>query len=457
MERDVAAAPDAPWITLLEQARAGDGPGLQATLEDLSEPDRVRSFARLSPAERGEVLACLPSDLAARVLEQIPHVQGARALRTLAPAVAADLVRELASDERADILGRLHRSDVDAILAAADPDTAADARALLRFAPNTAGGLMVTEYVAVPEAATAEDVVATLRANAEVYSHHVAQYVYVVGNRGELVGVLRLRDLLLAPGGLPITAVMIRDPVSVRVDAALPELFELFDQNPYVGVPVVDAAGVLVGMLLREDVDEARVDRAEAAEMKARGIVGGEELRSAPVLLRSRRRLAWLTLNILLNLLGASVIAYFEDTLQAAIALAVFLPIISDMSGCSGNQAVAVSLREMSLGVTRPDDLARVLFKESVVGILNGIALGLMLGLLAWVWKGNAVLGLVVGLALGLNTLVAVCLGGSIPLLVRRLGFDPALASSPMLTTITDMCGFFLVLSMATLALSRLA
>jgi magnesium transporter len=150
------------------------------------------------------------------------------------------------------------------------------------------------------------------------------------------------------------------------------------------------------------------------------------------------------------------VIAYFEDTLQAAIALAVFLPIISDMSGCSGNQAVAVSLREMSLGVTRPDDLARVLFKESSVGILNGLALGLLLGLLAWVWKGNAVLGLVVGLALGVNTLVAVCLGGSIPLLVRRLGFDPALASSPMLTTVTDMCGFFLVLSMATAALARL-
>ena len=149
------------------------------------------------------------------------------------------------------------------------------------------------------------------------------------------------------------------------------------------------------------------------------------------------------------------MIAFYQDTLQAVIALAVFLPIISDMSGCSGNQAVAVSLRELSLGVTRPSEIGRVLFKESLVGILNGASLGVMLGGLTFAWKGSLVLGVVVGGALALNTLVAVCIGGSVPLIVRRLGFDPALASGPMLTTVTDLCGFFLVLSFASLALAE--
>jgi magnesium transporter len=221
-------------------------------------------------------------------------------------------------------------------------------------------------------------------------------------------------------------------------------------------VPVLDDAGVLVGVLLREDVDEARADRADSDALKARGIVGGDELRSLPLMLRSRRRLAWLSINIVLNILAASVIAMYEETLQAVIALAVFLPIISDMSGCSGNQAVAVSLRELDLGVTKTDEIARVLFKESALGLVNGAALGVLIGFAAWAWKGNLALALVVGSALALNTVLAVCIGGAVPMVLRRAGVDPALASGPMLTTITDMCGFFLVLSFATLALAQL-
>ena len=155
----------------------------------------------------------------------------------------------------------------------------------------------------------------------------------------------------------------------------------------------------------------------------------------------------------MLNLVAASVIAAYESTLEAAIALAVFLPIISDMSGCSGNQAVAVSLRELSLGVVRPAEILRVLVKELHVGILNGLALGLLLGAVAWLWRGDATLGAIVGSALAINTLVAVSIGGTVPLAIKRFGWDPALASGPILTTLTDVCGFFLTLSFATAVL----
>jgi magnesium transporter len=187
------------------------------------------------------------------------------------------------------------------------------------------------------------------------------------------------------------------------------------------------------------------------------GITGGEEFRTMPLQLRSFRRLSWLSINIVLNVIAASVIALYQDTVASVIALAVFLPIISDMSGCSGSQAMAVSMRELALGLIRPWEFFRVLYKEALVGLINGVILGAFLGAIAFLWKGDPVLGLVVGAALALNTIIAVCLGGAVPLILRGIGQDPALASGPILTTITDICGFLLVLSFASAILPYLA
>jgi magnesium transporter len=249
---------------------------------------------------------------------------------------------------------------------------------------------------------------------------------------------------------------MIRQPVSVRDDTSLDDLADFFDRHHFLGVPVVDAEDRLLGVIRQAAVAEAWGDRQDSDFLKTQGIVGGEELRTMPVMRRSSRRLAWLSTNIVLNIIAASVIALFQDTLSSVIALAVFLPIISDMSGCSGSQAVAVSLRELSLGLIRPHELFRVWRKEVTVGILNGAALGLLIALVAYLWKGNVYLGLVVGVALCMNTIVAVSIGGIVPLILKRFNVDPAIASGPILTTVTDMCGFFLVLGTATLMLSRL-
>ena len=175
--------------------------------------------------------------------------------------------------------------------------------------------------------------------------------------------------------------------------------------------------------------------------------------------LKSRciKRLSWLGPNIVLNMAAASIIAANEATLKEVIALAVFLPIVSDMSGCSGNQAVAVSIRELTLGIHRPGDYWRVVIKEGAVGIINGLVLGLLLGFTAYLWKGNIYLGLVVAIALSLNTILSVLLGGLVPLFLKRMKVDPALASGPILTTCTDMCGFLLVLSLASAMLAQLA
>ena len=241
-----------------------------------------------------------------------------------------------------------------------------------------------------------------------------------------------------------------------RFHKTLKTLQDFFEEHHLFGVPVVDDGRRLVGVVLPSAIEEAVNKRKTKTFLRLSGIIGGEEFRTMPLLSRSGRRLSWLTMNIVLNIIAASVIALYQDTLAAAITLAVFLPMVSDMSGCSGNQAVAVSMRELSLGLVRPGELIWVLLKEARVGIINGLVLGLLLGGVAFLWKSNPWLGFVVGGALAANTLVSVLLGGVLPLVLKRLKLDPALVSSPLLTTVTDMCGFFFVLSFAAAVMPKL-
>jgi magnesium transporter len=362
----------------------------------------------------------------------------------------------LPRDEQADVIARLTDGGGAAILVAWPAAEAEDARRLLAYPSDSAGGLMITEFLSYRENLTVGDVLDDLRANSEKYRSFDVQYAYVVAAGGRLVGVLQLRDLLLSSPDERLSIVMIHDPLNVLDTAPLEELERFFDRYTLLGVPAVDSSGRLVGVVRSVDVEQAADERTNRSFLQFMGIVGGEELRSMPLRFRSVRRLSWLTVNILLNIIAASVIALHQDTLTAVIALAVFLPIISDMSGCSGNQAVAVSMRELTLGVVRPRELWRVLRKEAAVGVINGIVLGMLLGFVGWLWQGNFALGAVVAVALALNTLIAVCFGGLIPLVLRGCGQDPALASGPILTTITDMTGFFLVLSIAAAVLPYL-
>ena len=265
-----------------------------------------------------------------------------------------------------------------------------------------------------------------------------------------------MQDLLLGQMDAPLSQIKIKEVLSVNHLASLDELIEFFHKHELFGVPVVDDKKKLVGVILRKDILEAQTDRVTQEHLESQGIVGGDELRTMPVFLRAKRRLSWLSVNILLNIVAASVIAIHQDVLTSVIALAVFLPIISDMSGCSGNQAVAVSMRELSIGVITPGEVLRVWWQEISVGFINGTVLGVLIGMAAFIWKGNVFLGLVVGSALTLNTLLAVSLGGTVPLILKGFDVDPALASGPILTTITDMVGFFLTLTFAALALSQL-
>jgi len=442
----------------LEALLVSEKPGeIEAFFDGLPMAEAVRLLLRLSEEEQRGVLRALSPELAARILEQAPEEEAADLLEIIRPQEAAAIVEKLPSDEQADILRDVEQPEAEAILEKMAPEEAHEARTLAKYRDDVAGGLMITEFLSYPQEFTAGQVVNDIRANVEKYRDYDVQYAYVTGRGGEPVGVLSHRDLLLASEKVKLSAIMLRGPAVVRDSATLEELRDAFAEHRFLAMPVVDASRRLLGVVKAAAVEEAMGERGESDYRKSFGIIGGEELRTMPLLIRVRRRFSWLSVNIVLNIVSAGVIAFYQDTLAAAIALAVFLPIVSDMSGNSGFQAATVSIRELALGLVRPQEIMRVLIHEAAVGVINGLGLGLLIAGTAWLWKGNAYLGLVVGAALMLNTIISVLVGGVIPLLLKRMRMDPALASGPILTTITDMSGFFLVLSLASATLPRLS
>jgi len=413
-------------------------------ISGLNKPDQIRLLEKLGPEQSAHLISKISDLGTATLVTQLPASQ------------AVSIVKEMSQDEQAHFLRAIDEDDSAAILDEIKPQKASKIRELMSYPENTAGALMITEYLSYDGNMLVKEVLDDLRAQGEAYSDYDIQYAYVIADSGPLIGVLRLRDLLMAPRSKTIREIMIKEPLHVNVNMSLRDLKDFFSQYSFLGIPVVNDEGALVGVVRSASVRDAANRQNNQLFLKFAGIVGGEEYRTMSLFKRSSRRLSWLSINILLNIVAASVIALYQETLEQAIVLAVFLPIISDMSGCSGNQAVAVSIRELTLGLVRPKELLRVLAKESAIGLINGIALGILLGGAAVLWKGNPWLGLVVGVSLAANTLLAVSFGGLVPLILRGMRTDPALASGPLLTTVTDMCGFFFVLSFASMLLPRL-
>ncbi|MEQ8819440.1 MAG: magnesium transporter [Sumerlaeia bacterium] len=452
MAEETALANEQLQIHLANQ----DKEALDAFLWGLPFEDRARLINRLEAPQREALMTQLSPEDAAALLEELAEEQ-ARLLFMAVPAEqAAQIADEIHSNVRADIIGGMDAKSTDAILRFMEPEEAKDLRELISYAADTAGGLMITEFLSYRDTMTVGDILDDLRTHGEEYADYDVQYAYIEDEAGKLVGVLRMRDLLFAQKSRKASAVMIKNPVSVNATDPLDRLIRFFDDHGFFGVPVVGDSDELCGVLRRSDVGKAAAARANSIFLRVSGIIGGEELRDMPLKTRFSRRLSFLSINIFLNIIAASVIAMKMDVLDQVIALAVFMPIISDMSGCSGNQAVAVSIRELALGLVKPKEFFRVFKKEAAVGVINGICLGVLLGIVAYLWKGNIWLGAVAAVALCINTLVAVCFGGLIPLLLKGMRLDPALVSGPVLTTVTDMCGFFLVLTLAGFVLEKL-
>ncbi len=450
--------------TILEPAErleqlldAGDAAAVESFWRTLPSRDLARAVAHLDDDDQQRLLGLLDPDDAADLVDDLSITQAAELIEDMPAQQAAAIVNELDSDDQVDLLAELDDEDAQAILDHMDPEDAADVQRLAQYGPDTAGGLMVTEYLAFPDNLTVGDVLTQLREHVEEYAEYDAQYLYVVQHDTKrLRGVVKLRTLVLTPGRTPIAELIERDAKSVPVSADLDELDDFFDANAFFAAPVVDEQGHLVGVVRRAFVEEGLTDRADKTMLRFGGIVTGEELRTMDPLPRAARRLLFLVPTLLLTLLSVSVIAHFEPTIARVPALAIFLPMVAGLCGCAGNQAVAVSMREIALGLAKPGDGWRVLRKELAVGLMLGVVMGTLVFTVAMVLRGNWYLAAVVSGAIPLTICVAVAVGGTIPLLLKGLGVDPAMASGPLVTTTVDLTGFFTVLGIAATVIAHL-
>lgn len=446
------------WDHLIEALEALDRDRLTRSLEELSVEEQRRAFSRLTRDQQTGVVSLLEPAFAAAVMERLPDSQATDLLHAVDPSISAPILEKLPEETIASILRQFGLRQSDAILEKIkDSSEVQSLRERISYPPNTAGALMNPQVAAFPKTLRVGDLLGLLGEESSDFTETEIQYIYTLHDDSALAGVVPLRNLVVAPRRSTLESIMIPQPDFVSTDDDLKSLEAAFKERHFLGLPVLEpVSGILRGVVSRTAVVEARARRDVSDFRQSRGIIGGDELRSMPVYLRSFWRLSWLVPKIFLTLAAASIIALYKDTIEAVVALAVFLPVVSDLSGCSGNQAVAVSMRELTLGLIRPTEFLRVIWKEVTLGLFNGAILGILIATIAGIWKQNLYLGLVIGLALALNTVISVVLGGLVPMFLKRFKMDPALASTPILTTCTDMCGFFLVLSLAGLAMEKL-
>jgi magnesium transporter len=439
--------------------QAGDGDAIASFLHLLPPEDTAYTLSHLSDESRTELFKRLSSaapELGADLLEHFVDEYAAGVIELLAPGEAAALVDEMDSDEQADVLAEMDETDAEAILQEMDPEEADDARERMGYDEDVAGGLMITEYLVYNQGQTVGEVTRDLHEKAEEHIEFEVRYLYVVDDAYKLTGVVPMRSLVFVPGSRKVEEQQVREPVTVGVQTSLDDLHDLFDRVDFSAVPVIDDDGKLVGVVQRASVQEAIGERESEQFLRFGGIIGGEELRSMSVGSRAARRLAFLLPIMLLLLASATVIALFEDTVQKLPILAAFLPVVAGICGSGGNQAVAVSIRELSLGLIDGSDFVRVLVKELLVALLIGVVLGAVMFIIVLAWQKNIHLALVLGGAIPFVVTVSKTIGGTVPVLLKKTGVDPAMAAGPIVTTVVDLVGFFTVLMLASLMIEKL-
>jgi len=438
--------------SMLELVRRGNLRGFLALAEKAEPADLGDVLSSLDEDQRLEVVKALPARLSsAALVEMGDESQAEETLETLAteaPETAGNIVDELADDEAADLVGGLDPEHQERILA--EVEDRADIEELLRYDPETAGGLMTAQVVTVRATDTAGEAIESLRRQAEEIEDF--SMVYVVDEQDHLLGVLPIKRLVTSPAHRVVQEMMDDTDVRVSPETDQEEVARVIGRYNVPAVPVVDGGGKLIGQVTFDDVID--VVEAEQTEdlLKFGGTSADEEL-AAPWHGAVRSRLPWLLTNLCTAFAAGAVATYFSDKVTAVRALIFWMPVIAGMGGNGGTQALAVTVRRVALGLVPSGKAMPIIGKEMLAGLVNGAVNGLAAGIVAYGLGHGGKLGLVVFLAMTGNLFVAGFAGAFIPLLLNRLGIDPAIASSIFVTTFTDVCGYSLLFGLAGLLL----
>ncbi len=430
---------------------------LRALLETRNESLIRALLAGVHPADLADLLEHLDDDSRAYLFDLLPETDGPQALaemedgarerllQELEPPEIAELLRDLPSDDAADLIQDLPEEVVPRVLDLLPKADAGTVRRLLRFSEDTAGGRMAAEFVAVPEGERISQAIERIRRAGEEQGD--IPHVFVVDEEGRLSGTLSLRDILLSHPDRRVGEIMQREVRSVHTGMDQEAVAELARKYDLALVPVVDHRGVPVGQITLDDILD--VVEEEASEDFAR-LSGGlqEESPVDSIWTVSRNRLPWLFLGLLGGILSAWVISRFSGSLREALQISFFIPVIAAMGGNVGIQSSATVVRGLATGEIDQTNRSNRLVKEIAVGALNAILLALVLWAIVTLWLGEFALGIIVGVSLSVSMAFAAMVGAAVPLLLRRFGIDPALATGPFVTTTNDILGLAIYLAL---------
>ncbi|MFD1017879.1 magnesium transporter [Thalassobacillus hwangdonensis] len=403
--------------------------------EHMEEDDRLLVYSYLSPEETSEVMEHIDID------EIEPY------FTEMDPRFASQVFAEMSTDDAVDILNELDKNKVASFLTIMDDEDASEIKDLLHYEEKTAGSIMTTEFVVVKANQTVREAMQHLRKEAP--DAETIYYTYVIDEEKRLVGVISLRDLIIAEEDWMISEVMSERLVSVAVGEDQEEIARMMRDYDFLALPVVDFQGHLLGIITVDDIMDVMEEEASDDYSKLAG-VSDVEKPDDNAFTSAKKRLPWLIILLFLGSLTASLIGRFEDTLDVVPVLAIFIPLIAGMAGNTGTQALAVAVRGIATGEIEKQGKKRIVLREGLTGLITGISCGIIISGIVYFWKGDFFLGMLVGLSIACTLIVATLAGSLVPLVMDRFKIDPAVASGPFITTINDIISILIYFGMAT-------
>ena len=450
-EADDAYALDAAFVAdIIAAVRSADRRRLLAYLEPLHVADIADLLEQVRPAEREALIDLWGKDFDGEVLAEAEEGVRDALIEELEPDVLSEAVKDLETDDVVYLVEDLEEPTKERILDALDEADRAAVLSSLEFPEDTAGRMMQRSFVMAPTHWNVGDAIDYMRASDDLPEQFYD--VMIVDPRMRPVGEVALSKIMANPRETPIAGLMVEDFRILRATQSRADVGYAFAQYNLVSAPVVDDDGRLIGIITIDDAVEAMEEESHEDMMRLAG-VGGEEELSDTIWATAKQRFPWLFVNLLTAILASLVIAVFETTISAIVALAVLMPIVASMGGNAGTQSMTVAVRALATRDLTSKNALRIVWREAAVGLMNGLAFAVIVGIVGFVWFGMPMLGVVLALAMVINLVVAGLAGILVPIGLERAGVDPALASGAFVTTVTDVVGFFAFLGLAALFL----
>lgn len=418
--------------------------------------DQAQFYEKVGPDLRKSIYLFLSPQEMASIFEaiELDDEEYQEYLKEMDTSYGAEMLAYMYTDDAVDVLNELDKEQRDSYLEMMDSETVEEINELLAYEEYTAGAIMTTEYVSVLENSTVRSAMAVLRK--EATNAETIYYIFVVDNYHHLTGVLSLRELIVSDEDALIRDIMNERVVYVKVTDDQEDVAQIFKDYNFLAIPVIDEHLELQGIITVDDIIDVIDEEASDDYSKLAGVSDIDDLDTGPFK-AAKKRLPWLIMLLFLGLFTANLMGLFQEALDKVALLALFIPLISGTSGNSGTQALAVAIRGIATGEIDEKSKFKMLFREILTGLITGIICGIIVVGIIFIWQHNILVGLLVGVAICCSILVATIAGSFIPLLIHKMGVDPAVASGPFITTLNDVTSILIYLGLATTLLSYIS